>query len=105
MADPAWERFRSDDPNLRFATLVALGMVDAKGQEVAIPAGRPVAALVVQSRSVSSPEEETTFLVVWQQVAALEGMMRVWRELMPAHLRDQYDARAAEFEHNARGTV
>ncbi|MDQ1700677.1 MAG: hypothetical protein QOG34_2540 [Frankiaceae bacterium] len=85
-----------------FARSVHVAVVDAAGQSMALPASRPVGALVIDVWQPLTGERELQVFAAWTELAALTGQMRAWRDLLPSHIRDQYDARAADFERVAR---
>jgi hypothetical protein len=97
-----WEFFRVSGGRVSFADSLRIAEVDAEGQGLAAPAARPVGAVVIAGWDAKRGSVESTVLASWGALAALEGQLRVWVDLMPAHMRDQYRARADEFERAAR---
>jgi hypothetical protein len=97
-----WEFFRVGAGRVHFADSVRVAEVDEEGQGLAAAAARPVGALVINAWTPKDQQQDTTVLVSWAALAGLEGQLRVWVDMMPAHMRDQYHARADEFERVAR---
>jgi hypothetical protein len=95
------------DGDTWFAQGAVIGFGDDVLNTMAIPQSRPVGGIVTPA---SQPPDAdgmiaSTMLSVimsWQDLATLAGHLRVWREHLPVHLRDQHDARAAAAERQFR---
>jgi hypothetical protein len=97
--------FSSHDPDVSLTHQMRIALVDTPGQQICSPAGQPVAALILDACHAKDGDARVrprTFICTWEQLAALSGQLRVWREMLPVDRRDQADAVADAYERYAR---
>lgn len=82
--------------NHPLVVMFQVGRIVGDLDQLVRPAGRPMGGLVVRyfCKPGCDKIHEQTFLASWQHLSQLFGQLHGFREMLPPHLVDQFDADA-----------
>lgn len=104
MSERKWQSYGAH--NTAAVDMIQLGELRPVDQAAALPAARPLVALVItphgHHHDQGGEAAKLNFLVPLTITAVLHGQLDAWRDQLPVGTRDQYDAYRAETADEAR---
>lgn len=95
MTDPMRDSSPLEPVSTFIANAACASVVSARIDAYVLPAGRPAGAVSIDAYPPGcrpAHASEVTYLMDWQTMATLQASLMAWRETLPEHVGDQYDA-------------